>query len=211
MENKKNQKFISFEGIDFSGKTTQIQILQERLEKKGFRVQTFRDPGGPRISELIRDILLNPDLTEIADRTEVLLYEAARAQLTFEKIIPALNKGDVVIIDRYFDSTTAYQGYGRGLPIEMIQQLNLFASHELKPTLTFFLDIPTDEFILRSRNQKKDRLETNAISFFTRVRNGYFTIAKKEPNRVIVLDGTQTIEKIADKIWKHVQQKFLMR
>lgn len=200
--------FISFEGIDFSGKTTQIGILAKKIEQKGFQVNILRDPGGTQISEQIRKILLDPSNTNLGSRTEILLYEAARAQVTKELILPALDKGHFVIIDRYFDSTTAYQGFGRGLPMDIVATLNLFASYGLKPTLTFFLDIPVEIFLTRSRKTQRDRLEQNDIQFFEKVRNGFLQIAKKEPERFIVLDGSQTVEKIAESIWKKLVTTF---
>lgn len=204
---KESFPFISFEGIDFSGKSTQLRMLAAKLSTR-VPVITLRDPGGSSISEKIRQILLDPDHASLSDRTEILLYEAARAQLTAEKILPALQSGTFVLIDRYYDSTTAYQGYGRGLPLDMIHRLNHFASHDVKPAITFLIDISIETFIERGKSSAKDRLENNAPEFFTRVRNGYLEIWKKEPERVIRIDGENSIEKIHQIIWETVRKKF---
>lgn len=204
----KNAPFITFEGIDFSGKTTQINLLRDKLMYSGQKVEILRDPGGTKISEKIRNILLDPDHQEMDDRTEVLLYEAARSQLVSEKIIPLLQQGCFVLIDRFYDSTTAYQGFGRGLSIPFIHSLNRFASHDLAPTLTFFIDIPMDEFSARRQKNSQDRLESNTIDFFITIRNGYLQIASTESERIHVIDGTKGIDEIHQKIWEIVQKQF---
>ena len=155
------KNFISFEGIDFSGKTTQIQVLQQRLQEEGIENVLVREPGGTIISEKIRDILLSTDHTEMHRITEILLYEAARAQLVHQKILPLLEKNTHVIADRYYDSTTAYQGYGRRLDLQVVRTVNYFATSHLQPYKTFFIDISAEEAEKRqkSKNLDKDRLE----------------------------------------------------
>ena len=135
------KNFISFEGIDFSGKTTQIQMLLNRLSVNHIQPVLVREPGGTTISEKIREILLSTDYSEMNEKTELFLYEAARAQLVHEKIVPLLEKGEYVIADRFYDSTTAYQGFGRELDLKIVEMINHFATSRLQPYLTFFIDI----------------------------------------------------------------------
>jgi dTMP kinase len=198
--------FISFEGIDFCGKTTQIQLLIERLKSKDIAVMIFREPGGTVISEQIRKILLNSEHNEMHRLTEILLYEAARAQLVHEKILPELQKGSYIIADRFYDSTTTYQGYGRKLDIEMIEKLNAFATSGLKPYKTFFLDILPEEAENRHRKQQreKDRLEQSGQQFYTLIRKGFMELSEKEPERIIRIDGSRTPAEISEIIWDYV-------
>jgi dTMP kinase len=198
--------FISFEGIDFCGKTTQIQLLTEKLKSRDIAVMIFREPGGTIISEQIRQILLNSDHHEMHNLTEILLYEAARAQLVHEKILPELQKGNYIIADRFYDSTTTYQGYGRKLDIEMIQKLNAFATSKLKPYKTFFLDILPEEAENRHRKQQreKDRLEQSGQQFYTLIRKGFMELSEKEPDRIIRIDGSLTPGEISEIIWDYV-------
>jgi dTMP kinase len=206
MKNYRN--FISFEGIDFCGKTTQIQFLREKLRSRGIEVLIFREPGGTVISEKIRSILLNSDHDELHKITEILLYEAARAQLVHEKLIPQLEKGIHVIADRFFDSTTTYQGYGREIDINIIQRLNAFATSDLKPFKTFFLDIPPEEAENRHKreNRQKDRLEKSGLHFYSLIRNGFIELSEQEPARFLRIDGLKKPEEISDIIWKNVTE-----
>lgn len=198
--------FITFEGIDGSGKTTQINLLSARLRERGIDVLALREPGGNEISENIREVLLSSK-NEIGVRAELLLFVAARAQLVEKVIRPALDAGKLVICDRYCDSSVAYQGFGRGINIEDVHSCNKFATNNLVPNLTFFLDVPTTVGLGRtsSRGEKVlDRMESAGESFFDKARNGYLSIAESEPDRFIVLDGRATPEEIHEEIWEFV-------
>ncbi len=151
MSNFKNGKFITFEGIDGCGKSTQVKMLVEKLEQLGMDVNTVREPGGTRISESIREILLYRDTHELGERTEALLMTASRAQLTAEVILPSLKKGTWVIADRYADSTIAYQGGGRDVEIKWLEKLNQFATFDITPDLTIFIDIIPEEGVRRQK------------------------------------------------------------
>jgi dTMP kinase len=198
--------FISFEGIDFCGKSTQIKRLAEKLEARKLDFLIFREPGGTDISEKIRSILLSSDHDEMHKITEILLYEAARAQLVHEKLIPVLEQGTYVIADRFYDSTTSYQGYGRQLDIEFIQRLNSFATSGLVPYKTFFIDILPEEAEARQQiNQRqKDRLENSGLTFFELTRKGFLEMSKKEPQRIIRIDGSESVEEISEIVWRKV-------
>ena len=194
--------FISFEGIDFSGKSTQIELLKDYLVEHNKKVEILREPGGTEISEKIRDILLDSENHEMFAEAELLLFSASRAQLVREKIRPYLQKGIYVISDRFHDSSTAYQGYGRGVPLDIVNNVHDLAIGETIPELTFFIDIPVG--IANERRKKKlkrklDRMELSDIEFFNRVRSGYLEIARKE-ERFKVIEGTQTIETIQNQI-----------
>lgn len=194
--------FISFEGIDFCGKSTQVELLQEYLIKKGKKVQIIREPGGTEISEKIRDILLDKKNNEMVIETEIFLFSASRAQLVRQKIQPYLKDGFYVISDRFHDSSTAYQGFGRGLPVEAILNIHKIAIDNTIPDITFFIDIPTSVAIERKKlksHSELDRMEVNDNLFFERVRSGYLELAKNE-SRFRVIDGTLSIEKIHQQI-----------
>ena len=204
-----NKRFISFEGIDFSGKSTQINNLKNKLVAKNQEVIILREPGGTQISELIRKILLDKKNLLMTSETEMLLYSAARNQLLNEKIIPALEKGSVVIADRYVDSTTAYQGYGRQISFDLIRQVNHVATNGFLPSLTIFLDLPLETMNKRQENTMNeiDRLESAGSDFFKRVREGYLKIADTDNNRVKVLNADQNISKLSNQIWELVCSK----
>ena len=194
--------FITFEGIDFSGKSTQIELLKDYLIDHNKKVEVLREPGGTEISEKIRNILLDNKNEKLVAEAELFLFSASRAQLVREKIRPYLEKGIYVISDRFHDSSTAYQGYGRGIPIDVVMKVHELAIGETVPDLTFFIDIPVG--IANERKKKKakgklDRIEVGDIEFYNRVRNGYLEIAKKE-DRFKVINGTQTIETIQNQI-----------
>ncbi|MCS7052820.1 MAG: dTMP kinase [Ignavibacterium sp.] len=194
--------FITFEGIDFCGKSTQVELLKNFLLQKGKKVIVIREPGGTKISERIREILLDKKNEEMQFETEFLLFSASRSQLVREVIAPNLEKGFVVISDRFHDSSTAYQGYGRGLDIQKIKVINSFAIGRFVPNLTFLIDIPVEESIKRKllkSNDELDRIEISSKKFFNNVRNGYLEIAKEE-SRFTIIDGTQSIEKIHNQI-----------
>lgn len=190
--------FITFEGIDFCGKSTQVELLKKYFEEKGKSVKVIREPGGTEISEKIRDILLDKKNNKMFMETELLLFSASRAQLVREKIIPYLEKGNVVISDRFHDSSTAYQGFGRGLPIDSVLSIHSLAIGNTIPALTFIIDIPIEVAIKRKAektHQELDRIEVSSNDFFEKVRNGYLTLAEKD-KRFKVIDGTQSIETI---------------
>ena len=199
--------FITFEGVEGSGKTTQIQRLKKYLAQKGIPCKVTREPGGCPISERVREILLNPDHCEMVPTSELLLYEAARTQHVKEVIKPFLKKGGVVLCDRFSDATLAYQGYGRRIDLKWIERLNQLSSQGIKPDVTFLLDCPSDVGLKRAlhrnrtlKQEKEERFEKEKIQFHRRVRKGYLTIAKKEPRRVKIIDTRQGEDKVFEKI-----------
>ena len=194
--------FISFEGIDGCGKSTQVSLLLSRLNDQGIKTKLVREPGGTKISEKIRNILLNKNYYEMSSRTEALLMTASRAQLTKEEIIPALEKGIFVIADRFKDSTLAYQGGGRGLNTEFLIGLNDFATFEIDPDLTFFLDIDAKDSFSLSKIENADRIEGAGIEFQQKVRNEYNKLAKLYDDRFITIDGSKSISVIHSTIWE---------
>lgn len=195
--------FITFEGIDGSGKSTQIRLLKKRLHELNQAVEVYREPGGTHLSEEIREILLNSS-HNIDPVTEVLLFSSARSQLVAEKVIPKLEQDEVVILDRFYDSTTAYQGYGRkSLSIEQIRMLNKIAGHGIVPDLTFYLRIELDESKKRTEQFEKDRMEQSGDEFFEKVIQGFDELARQE-KRFITLDSTKPREKVQEEIWNHV-------
>jgi dTMP kinase len=205
--------FITFEGVEGSGKTTQIERLKTYLTQKGIPCRVTREPGGSPIGEKIRKILLNPDHREMSPLSELLLYEASRAQHVIEVVKPLLKKEMVVLCDRFSDASTAYQGYGRRVDLKWVERLNRLSSHGIKPDLTFLLDCPSSVGLKRAlqRNQllkkeKEERFEREKIQFHHRVRRGYLSIAKKEPDRVKVIDTREGEEKVFKKICKIVDQ-----
>ena len=197
--------FVTFEGIDGSGKSTQANALLRKVQEEGFSAVLFREPGGTRISEQIRQILLSTKHSEMDPLTEVMLYSAARAQLTVEMILPGLMENDIVICDRYFDSTTAYQGYGRGIDLEFVNALIKETAKKLWPDVTFLVDVNADLAEKRSGTiGRSDRLEMETEEFKIRVIEGFREIAKRDPERFIILDGNEKVEDIADKVWTHI-------
>ena len=203
---RKPGMFISFEGVDYSGKSTQIKRLTERLNTLGQPFILIREPGGTRISERIRDILLDLKNNEMTDVCELLLYSAARHQLVKQEILNALEVGKIVIADRFVDSTTAYQGYGRQLPMSFIRQLNMIATEGLLPEMTFFLDLRFEEMINRKKHRQgtDDRLESQGRIFYQRIREGYLEIAAQNSDRFRIIDATAPVDEIATRIWEFV-------
>lgn len=194
--------FITFEGLDFCGKSTQVELLKNYLEQSGKRVKLIREPGGVNISEKIRNILLDKNNSEMVFETELLLFSASRAQLVREKIIPFLEEGNVVISDRFHDSSIAYQGYGRGIDSQFVIDLQKFAIGNAIPEVTFFIDIPVEEVLRRKKNvtqSELDRIEVSKNEFYEKVRNGYKILAQNE-ERFVVIDGLRTIEEIHNEI-----------
>ena len=186
--------FITFEGADGCGKTTQMQLLAEYLKKNRYDVVLTREPGAKGLGEKIREILLNYD-GEVSDRCESFLFLADRAQNIDVIVTPAVNEGKIVLCDRHIDSTVAYQGYGRGLDIERINMLNSIATDNKLPDLTFVFDIDTEVAMKRVGNDK-DRMESVGKEFHKRVRQGYLKLAEKEPERIKLLDASKSIDDI---------------
>jgi len=208
MSTFKKGKFITFEGIDGCGKSTQVKMLVEKLEQMKMDVITIREPGGTRISESIRDILLYRDTHELSERTEALLMTASRAQLTNEMILPALEIGTWVIADRYADSTLAYQGGGRQIDIDSLEKLNKFATYNTVPDLTIFIDISPEEGVRRQKT-KLDRIEQAGINFQIKVRDQYLKLAEKYSDRIVIINGQDDIRTIHKNIWLEFKQRNL--
>ena len=196
--------FITFEGIDGCGKTTQIELLKNSLEKQGENVLLTREPGAKGLGEKLREILLNYE-GDVSSNCESFLFLADRAQHIDTIIKPAIEKGIIVICDRHTDSTVAYQGYGRGLDLKQIHYLNNIATSGIKPDLTFILDIDVETSLERI-GKARDRMESAGIEFFNRVRNGYIEISKQEPNRVKLLNGKDSIENIHNQIITYINE-----
>ncbi len=200
-------KFITFEGADGCGKTTQLFLLRDYLISKGYEVVLTREPGAKGLGERVRDILLNYD-GEVSDRCESFLFLADRAQNIDTIVMPAIEQGKIVLCDRHTDSTVAYQGYGRGLDIERINMLNNLATKGLEPDLTIVFDIDVRTSMHRV-GSSKDRMESAGQEFFNRVREGYLELAKNYPNRISVLDATKSIEEVHDDVLKLFNDKLL--
>ncbi|MCK5520046.1 MAG: dTMP kinase [Candidatus Marinimicrobia bacterium] len=204
----KKSLFISFEGLDGSGKSTQVTLLETYLLDKGYSPLILRDPGSTAIGELIRNILLDKANMQMNHVTELLLYAAARSQMVSEKILPALEEGKIVISDRFFDSTTAYQGYGRQLPKELIDHLNSIGSHKLDPDLSIFLDLDITIGLERlDKSRARDRMETEDLQFKQRVRKAFLDLAQKEPLRFITVDAEKDPQQVHQTICKIVQER----
>ena len=205
--------FITFEGSEGCGKSTQVKRLAARLEKAAVRTLVTREPGGTAIGEKIRDFLqFAPESFAMTPETEVLLFEASRAQLVREVIRPALDQGTVVISDRFFDSTTVYQGVARKLSPDIVATLNAFAVGDARPDVTFVLDIDVETARARMLRRVrpvavKDRMEEEPIEFYERVGQGYRELAKREPDRFLLIDGSQSADAIEDQIWSALQSK----
>ncbi|MEW6181208.1 MAG: dTMP kinase [Chloroflexota bacterium] len=197
--------FITLEGPEGSGKTTQISRLADHLREQGYRVLTLREPGGTPISEQVRAVLMNLANTAMHPRTEILLFLAARAQLVEEVIRPALAQGEIVLCDRYADSTLAYQGYGHGVDLETLRQLLQFATGGLRPDLTFLLDV--DPLVGLRRKQKEgewNRMDAYDAEFHRRVREGYLQLAQAEPQRWVIVDASQPPDAVQFVLRQHV-------
>jgi dTMP kinase len=205
--------FITFEGSEGCGKTTQIEALAKAFNSMGKTVVITREPGGTLIGEKIRNLLQDPSYkNEISDITELLLFCASRAELIASCIQPALDRGEIVICDRFYDSTYVYQGLGRAIEMDTVEKLNQITVGTLKPDLTILLDLDTKIGIQRAKNRQSgelDRIENESLAFFEAVRNGYLEIAKKEPARFKVIDGALNVATIQEMIWETVKSKFL--
>ena len=205
--------FITFEGSEGCGKTTQIEALAKALEAQGKTVLITREPGGTLIGEIIRNLLQDPGHeNEISDMAELLLFSASRAELITSRIQPALKRGEIVICDRFYDSTYVYQGLGRAIDMDIVEQLNQITVGTLKPDLTILLDLDAKVGIDRAKSRqsgKLDRIENESLAFFEAVRNGYLDLAKKEPERFKTIDGLLSVDAIKAIIWDTVETKFL--
>jgi dTMP kinase len=197
--------FITFEGVEGCGKTTQIQRLHSYLVARGHAVTITREPGGVPIAEAIRAVLLDPATTTMGPVTELLLYEAARAQHVHELILPALQSGKIVLCDRFADSTTAYQGAGRSLPMIDVLRLHRIATQEIWPHLTLLIDLPVEMGMDRVRLRGLcDRIEQESLAFHDRVRQGFLRLAQEEPERIKIVDGTLSVDDVFAAVRKHV-------
>jgi dTMP kinase len=202
--------FLTFEGVDSSGKTTQAAILVDALRARGGPpVHFIREPGGTAISERLREILLDRGNLELTELTELFLFSASRAQLVAQVILPALARGETVVCDRYYDSTTAYQGYGRGLDLESVRRINAVATAGTDPDLTVLVDITVGEIQARksASGEPTDRMENAGREFYERVRSGYLAIAREHPGRFLVIDGMRSVNAIALDIRRAVEQR----
>lgn len=205
--------FITFEGIDGSGKSTHVALLAEWLRSQQQAVQVLREPGATPLSEAIRSVLLDVG-QQIDPIAELFLFCAARRQLVEEVIRPALRRGEIVLSDRFADSTVAYQGYGRGLDLSMVQQVIAYAIGDIVPNVTFILDVDVPTALARRGERFStvtDRMEGASIAFFERVRRGYRAIAEQEPERIILLDGTAPIEQLQMRIRTEIAQRLSQR
>jgi dTMP kinase len=199
--------FITFEGPDGSGKTTQIKMLADYLESRGKVVLHTREPGGTVISEQIRQVILSKKNLEMQHETEALLFSAARAQIVSELIRPALAEGKIVLCDRYADSTMAYQGYGLGLDIDALRVITRFATGGLAPDLTLYIDVPVEVGLARRQQIETNRLDVKAADYHRRVREGFMQLVRAEPQRWVVIVGTQAIDDVQQEIRKELEKR----
>jgi len=199
--------FITFEGIEGCGKSTQAMLLHKALTHQGIANLWTREPGGTPISEMIRHILLDPKNTEMTHETELLLYIASRSQHTFQVIVPALKSGKFVICDRFTDSTLAYQGAARKIDIDTIRPINLFATRGLMPDMTFVIDLPIDVAKERLATRTVDRMEAESAEFHQTVRDAFLDLAKKD-QRYKIVDGNRDVEVIHNEIWQLLTHKY---
>ncbi len=211
--------FITFEGIEGSGKSTQSRLIDQWFRQNNYKVLLSKEPGGCSLGAKIRQILLSQESQDLTSKAELFLYLADRAQHVSQVIKPALSQGSIVIVDRYIDSTIVYQGYGRGIDVNLLQILNELAISGLKPDLTFLLDLPVEVGLNRakSRNMDQDkvqiegRFEAEDVEFHKRIRKGYLEIADLDKNRIKVVDGTNTVEDISREVLGIVQSTFQTR
>ncbi|OMH41002.1 dTMP kinase [Desulfurobacterium indicum] len=199
--------FITFEGIEGSGKTTQAKLLHEWLIDNGYEVILTREPGGTPAAEEIRKFILSDREEPFPEIAELMLYMAARSFHVQNLIKPALNSGTIVISDRFSDATLAYQGYGRGLSLKDISHLNSLATEGLKPDITFLIDVPVEIGMLRIEGREHDRIEKETLIFHEKVRKGYLQIASENPERIVVIDGTKRTEEIFEEIRKNIERR----
>lgn len=194
-----NGTLISFEGPEGAGKSSVLEAILPLLEEKGIPFITTREPGGVDIAEKIRQVILDPDHTSMDAKTELLLYIASRRQHLVERVLPALAAGKIVLMDRFIDSSVAYQGYGRGLSVEDIEWLNQFATDGLKPDLTLYFDLDVEEGLARiakNREREVNRLDLEGLELHQKVRQGYLALSEKEPERIVKIDASQSFEAV---------------
>ena len=191
--------FVTFEGADGCGKSTQAALFTDVLQKAGAKVECLREPGGTKTSEAIRQLLLNP-ASDICPMSELLLFEAARAQLVTEVIKPALAAGTWVVCDRFFDSTSAYQRVGRALDAGLVDEANKIGSCEIAPDITFVFDLPTSEALARATKNRTDRMEGEGETFQEKVRQGYLEIARENPERIKIIDAAGTKDEVFSRV-----------
>ncbi|MEK6963650.1 MAG: dTMP kinase [Nanoarchaeota archaeon] len=205
----KKSFFLSFEGIDGCGKSTQVLLLQKALERKGYHVRTFREPGSSRIGRQVRKILLDPKNTSITRKTEGTLFMAVECQNVEEILLPALKKGYVVIADRFYDSSRAFQHGVRGVPMKVLDTLKKILVGPIEPKLTFLLDIPTKLSVERSRKRDRggDRIERESLKHHEKARKAFLRLAKKYPKRIKVIDATKSISDIHKEVMKIVNKR----
>jgi len=214
--------FITFEGIEGSGKTSHLGLAADRLRSEGYPVFQTREPGGTRIGERIRSVLLSPEHAGMNPTAELLLYEACRAQLIEEHVRPELEKGGLVLCDRYVDATTAYQGYGRGLDLDLVEGLNLIAGQGIEPDLTVLLDCTVEQGLERIRSRYRnhlqgvgpgapDRMEAEDTAFHERIRQGYLCLAEKHGERIRVVDSSGSVEVVHGKVMDCLSQALKAR
>ena len=199
--------FVTLEGPEGSGKSTQLQMLSDYLKDRHYPVLCTREPGGTGISEQIRRVILSKENHAIADVTEALLFSAARAQIVAELIRPALAEGKIVISDRYADSTLAYQGYGLGLDLEALRAITHFATGGLTPDLTFFIDVPVQDGIARKSKDEVNRLDEKSIQYHERVRAGYLAMMESEPQRWVLIEGTHSMGEVQNRIRERLEEE----
>lgn len=200
---------ISFEGIDGSGKTTQAELLSRGLGEKGIPNEVVREPGGTMLGEGVRELLLHRTDLGINPVTEFLLFSASRAQLVREKVVPLLNSGKTVILDRYYYSSIAYQGFGRGIPIKEVEAVSQFATQNVVPDVIFLVELDIETAFKRRliAGRSADRMEDSEVRFFERVIDGFSYCAKKEPNRFVIVDGKESIENLSKRIFIEVMHR----
>ncbi len=200
---------IAFEGIDGSGKTTQAELLSSRLTREGILNEVVREPGGTKLGEGVRELLLHRSDLKIDPVAEFLLFSASRAQLVREKIIPLLDARKTVILDRYFYSSVAYQGFGRGIPVKDIERVSRFATHDLLPDVVFLVELDLDTASRRREleGRRADRMEHAELEFFRKVIAGFSECAKKEPNRFVLVDGRASIQSMSEMIFGEVIER----
>ena len=200
----KRNLFITFEGPEGAGKTSVLQKIVERLQNQNIDVLSTREPGGIEIAEKIREVILNPAHTAMDERTEALLYAAARSQHFYQKVLPALQKGQLVLCDRFIDSSLAYQGYAREIGIEEVLAINEFAIGKRMPDLTILFDIEPSVGLARINahsSREVNRLDIESLPFHEKVREGYHIVAKRYPDRIRLVNADQTIEEVVDVVW----------
>ena len=197
---------IAFEGIDGSGKTTQAELLSKRLREKGFPNEVVREPGGTKLGEGVRELLLHRTDMKIDPVTEFLLFSASRAQLISERAIPLLDSGNIVILDRYYYSSIAYQGFGRGIPVKDVESVSRFATHEIVPDVVFLVKLDVETALQRRllAGRSADRMEDAEVKFFEKIIEGFSYCARKEPKRFVIVDGKDSVQSMSDKILDEV-------